>query len=313
MDYSILGRTNLEVSRISLGTAELGLNYGIRESGKTNLIAKEDAIDILKYALNKGINLFDTAPGYGRSEELLGEVIGNRRDCVIATKVPIPFKENRLLAKHDLQQKLNTSIDNSLRNLRRQVLDIAQIHNATVEVMKHGGMVEALLGNRQAGKIRFLGVSVYGEENASFAIQMGCFDVIQVAYSLLDQRMSKYVFPEAKEREVGVINRSVLLKGALSSRAQWLPDELLLLRRASEKILEIFGVSWDALPQLACRFCLSSEFLHTVLIGASNKQEIESAISASLEGPLDQERLKIAKGLGLDDEKLLNPYYWPIL
>jgi aryl-alcohol dehydrogenase-like predicted oxidoreductase len=312
MDYRRLGKTGLNVSRLSLGTAELGLDYGIRQSGKSNLMTKKEALGILRYALDNGINFFDTAPVYGRSEALLGEVIGKQKDCYIATKVPIFSSGRRLLTGKTLEQKLDNSINRSLRTLKRQTLDIVQIHNATVETMKQDAVTGILLKNQQSGKIRFVGVSVYGEENALFAMKMGCFDIIQVAYSLLDQRMAKDIFPIAKELGVGIINRSVLLKGALTPRAKWLPDKLLSLRQASEKIIKNFAISWDTLPQLACRFCLSCKFIHTVLIGTKNKKEIKDAINAYSDGPLGNKELEIAKGLGLDDEKLLNPYYWPM-
>lgn len=312
MKYRQLGRTNLNVSRIALGTVELGMDYGLRHSGESNLLSKDDAIRLLHYAIDRGINLFDTAPAYGTIEEILGKVIGPRSDCYIATKVSIPAYEGRLLTGKKLQKQIDSSLQGSLHALRRDSLDIVQIHNTTLEVIKRGEMMEMLLEAQHRGDVRFVGASVYTEAEALAVIKSGYFDVLQVAYSILDQRMASAVFPAAKEAGVGIINRSALVKGVLTPRMKWLPAELTSLREASEEIINTFGISWDVLPQMALRFCLSSDFVQTVIVGASNEQEIDSAIDAASEGPLDEEKLTIAVDLALHDEHLLNPSYWPI-
>jgi aryl-alcohol dehydrogenase-like predicted oxidoreductase len=312
MDYRLLGRTGLKVSCISLGTVELGIDYGIQKPEGSTRPAKNEAIHLLQYAADSGINLFDTAPGYGNSEELIGLAISSRSDCYIATKVSIPFSADKHTQATDLKKLIYSSMENSLQALRRDVLDIVQIHNATTEVMNQGDITEALLNARQCGKVRFLGVSVYGEESAMTAIKLGCFDVIQVAYNLLDQRMARNVFPLGQLSNIGIINRSALLKGVLTERARWLPNELMELRQMSEKIINTYDISWDSLPLLALRFCLSSEFIHTVLLGVSNKHELDTAIHAALEGPLNDEKLSMAMNFAMHDEILLNPSYWSI-
>ncbi len=312
MKYNLLGRTGLKVSALSLGTVELGMEYGIRKSEISNRPGPNDAINIIRCAVDMGINLFDTAPDYGTSERLLGEAIGSQTDCYIATKVSVPDIKGKQLTGRKLQQEINSSLEKSLRALCREALDIVQIHNAAEETVKQGEITEILMKAKEAGKVRFIGASVYGEEAASAAINDGAFDVIQVAYSLLDQRMARNVLPLAKASQVGVISRSALLKGALTTRAKWLPDELSALRYASERVINTFGISWEDLPETALRFCLSSGFTHTVLVGVNSRQELERAVSAASKNLLDEKRLKMAEGLGLDDETLVNPSYWPI-
>ncbi len=312
MKYNLLGTTGLEVSRMSLGTVELGMDYGIRKNGKSNVPDKETAFRILKHAIDNGINLFDSAPNYGISEKLLGESIGNQSDCYIATKVSAPLLKDRVLTVNELREKLNASLDRSRFLLRREVLDIVQIHNATEEILHQGEITEILLRAQDKGKIRFLGVSVYGVENALAAINSGCFDVIQVAYSMLDQRMDKEVFPLAKLSQVGIINRSVFLKGVLTKRASWLSGELDALKQSSELIVKSFNISWDQLSSKALRFCLSSEFVDTLLIGVNTVEELEHALNSVSEGPMNDETLKMAYGFALSDERLLNPACWSV-
>jgi aryl-alcohol dehydrogenase-like predicted oxidoreductase len=308
----LLGRTNLEVSALSLGTVELGTDYGIRQPGQPGRPDRAESIRLLEYAADRGINLFDTAPAYGDSEKLLGEALGRRNDCHFATKVSMLEKEGKPLSGKPLRKAVSDSLEASLRTLRRDFIDIVQIHNATVETIERGEITEALLKARDAGKIRFLGASVYGEEAALAVIKAGDFDTIQLAYNLLDQRMAGEVFPAACEANIGVICRSALLKGALTERARWLPEELAPLREQVTRAVNSLAGSWEKLPQIALRFCLSSSHISTVLVGASSRQELDAAIEAAAAGPLSNKELEIASGLALADESLINPVNWPI-
>ncbi len=312
MEYRLLGKTGLKVSALSLGTVELGVEYGIRKSDQSNRPSKNEAIHIIRSAVDMGINLFDTAPNYGTSESLLGEAIGPQADCYIATKVNIPGNNGVQLKGSELKKAVSKSIEQSLRNLKREVIDIVQIHNATEKVIKQGEITEALLKAQEDGKVRFIGASVYGESNALSVIHDGSYHVIQAAYSMLDQRLAGNVLPLARNQKIGVISRSALLKGVLTTRAQWLPDELAALRTASERVVNMFGISWDTLSETALRFCLSSELINTVLVGVNSREELESAVNAVEGNMFNETMLRAAEGLGLDDETLVNPSYWSI-
>src|SRR4029077_1986274 len=141
MDYTQLGATELRVSRLGVGTAAFGLDrYGITVPGESR-VDPADAIANIHRAVEGGVNFFDTAPAYGRSEELLGEALADHKDCLVATKVPIPenILDNKLdnkdeISQSELMQRVNKSLDESRRRLRREVLDVVQIHNATVRV-----------------------------------------------------------------------------------------------------------------------------------------------------------------------------------
>ncbi len=308
----VLGRTNLKVSVLSLGTVELGMGYGIRKPGQPERPDRAEAVRLLQSAADRGINLFDTAPAYGESEKLIGEALGRRQDIYLATKVSVPEKDGRLLTGKPLQKTISASLEASLKALKQNCLDIVQIHNATVETIERGEIVEALLRARDAGKVRFLGASVYGEAAALSAIGTGVFDTLQLAYNLLDPRMAVKVFPAAYQSNTGVICRSALLKGALSERAKWLPEALAPLREQAARAMHTLAGSWQKLPQIALRFCLSSPYIDTVLVGASNRRELDSALEAAAAGPLSDHHLELASGLAMSDERLINPVYWSI-
>src|SRR3979411_669613 len=285
MDYIQLGATDLRVSRLGVGTAAFGLDqYGITAPGEGSVDPAEGIANTHR-AVEGGVNFFDTAPAYGRSEELLGEALADHKDCFVATKVPIP-QDLGEISQSELMCRVNQAVDESLRRLRREVLDVVQIHNATVHVLQQGNMVACLERAREAGKLRYIGASVYGEEAALATIRTGKIQILQVALSLLDQRMCEKVIPEARAGGLGVLTRSVLLKGALTKRAQWLPPDLQALSRASERAVRELGTCWELLPSWALRFCLSVEGVHCALSGVRNSAEVEDCLAACTEGPI---------------------------
>ena len=313
MDYRSLGKTGLQVSVIALGTVSLGVDYGIGAPGEFGRPPESDVIRLLQQAADTGINLFDTAPGYGESERLLGQALGQRPNCYFATKVTIPKDaDGSQMHGSQLRRAVQDSLKNSLQALRRDVLDIVQIHNATVEVIAQGEMVKVLLDAQRQGPVRFLGASVYTEAEAMAVIEAGCFDVLQVAYNILDQRMARRVFLAAERADVGIIGRSAFLKGVLTPKAQWLPLELSELRQAAEQARDALAGSWQALPEMALRFCLSASQVATVLVGVRTVDELNQALATEKAGPLSEAILARTSALALSDDRLLNPFYWPV-
>ncbi len=308
-DYVTLGSTGLKVSRLGIGTAAFGVKeYGIPTPGE-DAVSDAGAINAIHAAVDSGINFFDTAPAYGHSEKLLGRALSGRWDCVIATKVSLPAG-SKTPSPLELSAEVNASLDASLRALRRDVLDIVQIHNATIPMLRQGDMVGCLERAREAGKLRWIGASVYGPDTALAAVRTGKIHVLQVALNLLDQRMCQRVLPEAEAAGIGVLTRSALLKGALTKRAQWLPESLELVTRASEQAVQGLGTTWDGLPEMALRFCLTVPAAHTVLVGVRNREELDGCLAAQDAGPLNPLLYETAHTLALDNERLVDPSYW---
>ena len=313
MQYRKLGRTGLRVSAVALGTVSLGVDYGIEAHRGFGRPSPGESISLIREASDAGINLFDTAPAYGVAEELLGTALEGKDDRFIATKIAVPKNpDGTPMQGRELRRAIDESLEHSLRALRRDVLDIVQIHNATVDLVARGEIAEALSDAQREGKVRFLGASVYTEAEAIAVIRAGCFDVLQVAYNLLDQRMAQRVFPAAERAGMGILARSAFLKGALTSKAQSLPAELAELRRAAERARDTLVGTWEKLPQMALRFCLSANQVTTALVGARTFQELEHALAAMESGLLPEEVLEPARELALEEERLLNPCHWPV-
>jgi 1-deoxyxylulose-5-phosphate synthase len=313
MEYISLGRTNLRVSRLALGTAAFGLErYGIGDTDECDSVSEDVAIRLIRAAVENGINFFDTARGYGRSEQVLGRGLAGLSRCVLATKLSVPENLRDLGPSH-LRKAILSSLETSLQELRVETLDIVQIHNATVNVLESGELIEILEEARRQGKLRYLGASVYGVDNAMAAIHCGNIDVLQVALSLLDQRMMSVVLPEAVKHNIGVLARSVFLKGVLTKRATSLPATMDVLASASNRARESLGDTWESLPETGVRFCLSVPGVHSVLMGLRRVEELPAALAAERAGPLSDPVMQKTRTIRLTDEKMLDPSYWPAL
>lgn len=310
MLYKTLGRTGLKVSRLGLGTAEIGFAYGI---GERTLPSGIEAIRLLHYAVDEGITYFDTAYFYGLAEERIGKSgILHNCDVIVATKCGKFLEEGEDPRGKELENRLREHVEASLKRLRVNCLPLLMLHGGSKEQLERGELIAIFKKFQREGKAKFLGISTRGEEATSAAIQSGAFEVIQVAYSILDQRMAKEVLPLAMEKNIGVINRSVFLKGVLTSLYKKLPDQLFQLKvqsRTAEGVAQYLKMD---LPTLALRFVLSNETISTSLVGTNNPANLQKAVEAAEAGPLEKGIvLGLEDLLGIDDPSQVDPIRWP--
>ena len=155
MEYRTLGRTGLSVSLVSLGSG------GPSQLGQNTSVPESEVHTLLHTALDMGINLIDTAAGYGKSEEILGRALKtvDRNRYYIATKTR-PVRENRILSASELAHQVETS----LKRLQLETIDIFQFHG--VQRNEYDGVRDSLVSTAQKlksqGKIRFIGITVLG-------------------------------------------------------------------------------------------------------------------------------------------------------
>lgn len=304
MKYRVLGKTGLKVSSIGFGSAELGMDYGIKVPGKYGKPDKETAKKILYKALDSGINLFDTAPGYGDSESLLGSFIRSEK-CYIATKINIA-KNNNDIAGH-----AEDSVKKSLKNLKREYIDILQIHNIALEAKELECAAHILAGLRKKGLVRFAGISVYGVKDAMVAIQKDFFDVMQIAFSILDQRMLDVAMPAINNCGIGVIGRSAYFRGMLTSKIEYLDDNWRFLKDAVGAIKNKLNINiWNDLTKLALKFCLSAKGIDSVLLGIRGIDELEFALETEKEKRISAGALKELFALRIKDNYWVEPLNW---
>ena len=194
-----LGKTNLEVSRVGMGGIPL------------QRPAEEEAIKVVHRALELGINLFDTAAGYGNSEERIGKALVGRRDqAIIATK---SGKTSKAEAAAELER--------SLKRLQTDVIDIWQLHNISnrkkyAQVTGPGGSLGAAQEALQAGKIRHTGLSSHNLDIAIEAVKSGLFETIQFPFNYVTREPADELISLAQEYDVGFIGMKPFAGGLLN-------------------------------------------------------------------------------------------------
>ena len=302
-----LGRTGLVVSPLALGTVSLGVPYGIPAPG-AQTPGREESLDLLRAARAAGITFYDTAPNYGTAEALLGEALGGDATSIFATKVSLPPVGTRAA---ELTAALAVSVERSRMALRRDRLDVLQIHNLTVADLARPGLADALHGLRQRGWVGALGASIYAEDEALAALASGWCDVLQVPYNLLDQRMRARVFPAARVAGVAVLTRSAYLKGALTGKSAWLPPTMPALRAAVVRLEAQLPPDQADLTAAALRYCVHDPAITSVLVGPAKLAELNQTLALAA-GDLPVElRLRLA-GCLCDDPSVTDPRCWPI-
>jgi 1-deoxyxylulose-5-phosphate synthase len=297
--YQPFGKLGISVSTISLGTVEIGMPYGFYYPGEKAVPEKAESVRLLLQAFESGVNLLDTSPSYGGSEEIVGQALKEwREEVYVATKIPVGIGT----------EELCRSIESSLRSLKREPIDLVQIHNAEGKDLVCGPYWETLLALRKKGYVRWIGASVYGLENAEAALRHPQIAVLQVACNLLDQGMIERILPAAAEKGVGILIRSALLKGVLSDRRSFLPAALTLLKEAAERAGRWAQKYEMDLPIAAIRFCMAQARNGSVLLGVRNAEELETALTAA-SFPIDPQALAEAVSLHLN-EKVTDPRTW---
>jgi aryl-alcohol dehydrogenase-like predicted oxidoreductase len=210
-----LGNTGMEVSILGLGTVKLGRNEAVKYPQGFTLPNDKQASDLLALAREQGINLIDTAPAYGTSEERLGHLLRDQwHDWLICTKVGEDFAEG--ISSYDFSpEHVRFSIERSLQRLNTEVLDIVLVHSDgnDVDIIKRFGTLEALAELKRQGKVRTFGMSTKTVEGGMLAAQQS--DVVMLTWNLHYQDEVP-VIDYCQQHGVGVLIKKALASGHLA-------------------------------------------------------------------------------------------------
>jgi aryl-alcohol dehydrogenase-like predicted oxidoreductase len=211
MNYRELGNTGLMVSEVSFGTWAIGGAWG-----KTN---DSEALKSLEYAIDQGVNFFDTADVYGdgHSEELLAKATKGQEDKIhIATKF---CRQGDIFAPENYSyETVRSYCEDSLRRLNREAIDLYQVHCPATEILKDGQVFEVLDRLQKEGKIRHYGVSVETVEEGLICLEYPNVKSLQVIFNIFRQKPLEVLLPEAYKRGVGILVRLPLASGLLSGK-----------------------------------------------------------------------------------------------
>jgi len=321
MNYRPFGSTGLQVSEIGLGCNTLGGGVFYKDDRAT--------VQLLNLAFDRGINFFDTADsyGFGHTEEILGDTFKGRRDRIlIATKggmlpsslgrfgktlLPIVQPFRSLLQpwkgtlKHATKRRQNFSssyirqaVENSLRRLRTDYLDLYQLHSPPTAVLYQRDVFETLALLKQEGKIRFYGVSAHTIRDALFCLQIPDLSSLQVAFNLLDQEAANVLFDEAVKRGVALIAREPLARGLLTENLAVQTGHLLNTKEEEAAKVNAKALSFlvkengRSLPQAALQFVLHFPQISAVIPGTRSVCHLEHNIGALKASSLSQQELE---------------------
>jgi aryl-alcohol dehydrogenase-like predicted oxidoreductase len=305
MEYRVLGASNLNVSVIGFGAWGIG--------GSPFWSNEGDAVSVraIRKAYDLGINFFDTAPvyGFGHSEELLGKTLKPFRDKVIyATKCGLRWEKKSLgsITKNATRRSILEEIDQSLKRLDTDYIDLYQVHWPDIETSQEETM-ETLLEAQEQGKVKVIGVSNYSVEQMVAIMKSGKIESLQPDYSLLNRSIEKEVVPYCERNKIGIIAYSPLASGLLTGKygknakfSDWRGKGIIgcfsgaQFEKNMEKVarLKAMGKSiGKTCGQMAINWVVSQGQLTTALLGVKNEQQVEENVDA-LSWKLDSRQLE---------------------
>lgn len=307
MQTALLGNTALRVSRLGLGTAEIGFAYGL---GSPTVPSEDDTLALLREAVGMGVTFFDTANYYGLAEERIGKSgILKNPGVVVCTKCAQFLEKGEYFEPAELERKIREQVESSLQHLAVEALPLLLLHGPSAKQMGDAVLLSVIEKLKTEGKIRFWGVSTRGVEAPLAAIEAGA-DVLELAFSIADRRMEP-VFAAAQEKGVGVINRSVYLKGTFAGKAQYLPEVLEPLKKTVEAAGAIAHELNMPLTELALRYTLSEPAIGVSLVGTATLPHLRSAAEALARGPLPADVVEKLRSVALTDPEQVDPARWP--
>ncbi|MBI2893622.1 MAG: aldo/keto reductase [Deltaproteobacteria bacterium] len=288
-----LGSTGIEVSEIGLGTWGMsGDSYGP--------VDDSESVRLVERAIELGVTLIDTADAYGRGRVLglIGEAIRGKRDSIVlSVRIGNDFYRS-VVKKNFAPSYLAWAVEQSLRRLGTDRLDLLLLHNPANETLRRGDCFRAARDLRSSGKIRAWGASVTSGDDARLAVDGGA-EVIQLPYNLLHGQPMNAVISDLPEPRPGLIAYSALEYGILAGaaspsarfgekdhrRRRYTREEL---RSRAAKVGRLRFLVHDdvqTMAQAALRFCLANHALSSVLAGTRSALHLEQDVEASVPPP----------------------------
>jgi aryl-alcohol dehydrogenase-like predicted oxidoreductase len=292
MEFVDIPGTELHVSRVALGTWAMG---GWMWGGTD----ERESVKTIWRALDQGINLIDTAPAYGSgvSEEIVGKAVASanlRAHTVIATKVGLEMRDGKAY-RNATRQRILQEVDDSLRRLRTDYIDIYQVHwpDPLVPIEE---TAEAMRGLYDLGKIRAIGVSNFSVEQMERFRQVAPLHVLQPPYNLFERDIEAELLPYARANNIATFGYGALCRGLLSGRMQadttFAGDDL---RRTDPKFQPPrFAQYLAAVRQLDQ---LARDRFHRRVIHLAVRWMLDQGISVALWGGRHPDQLEPALGV----------------
>jgi len=319
VDYTVLGRTGLKVSRLGLGCGGVS-RLGQKEGGSVKA-----AVSIVEHAIALGINVIDTAPVYDTEEIVAAALKGKRDEIVLSSKSLLPKDLSRLspssignrfyrygsnlLTRLINGNELRRNIESSLCRLETDYLDICHLHAVTKSQYFHvvSELLPTLERLREEGKIRFLGITetLADTDHRMLvkAMEDDCWDVMMMCFNFDETSGRHFVLPEARKRNVGIMIMSAAKPAVAGQPHRKLRSRIRSFSGSARiKNLSSRANSENSPFATAYRYCLDEPGVHVVLMGTGNREHLAANVRAINEGPLDPEtRTRLEHGARISE------------
>ena len=312
MEYIKLGKTGLKVSVACLGCG------GSSTIGKSTGKTENQSINLIKTALDLGVNFFDTANVYG-TQKILGKAIKNvsRDQIVISTKHQISTKDKKFSSIDII-----SGIENSLKELKTDYIDIFHLHGVAPKDFDHAiSLIPELMREKEKGKFRFLGITEsspidHNQITISKALNTNYFDVMMLAFSIMNQNAKKEILPKTMSKNIGTMSMFVVrslfsVKGRLKKeidrlvKNKQLPEWLFDEKEPLEYFLKDSGA--NNIIDACYRYVRHQKGIDTVLFGTGDIDHLKKNIRSIVNSKLSDECINKfnqyfshLKGVGLD-------------
>lgn len=319
VDYTVLGRTGLKVSRLGLGCGGVS-RLGQKEGGSVKA-----AVSIVEHAIALGINVIDTAPVYDTEEIVAAALKGKRDEIVLSSKSLLPKDLSRLspssignrfyrygsnlLTRLISGNELRRNIESSLCRLETDYLDICHLQAVTKSQYFHvvSELLPTLERLREEGKIRFLGITetLADTDHRMLvkAMEDDCWDVMMMCFNFDETSGRHFVLPEARKRNVGIMIMSAAKPAVAGQPHRKLRSRIRSFSGSARiKNLSSRANSENSPFATAYRYCLDEPGVHVVLMGTGNREHLAANVRAINEGPLDPEtRTRLEHGARISE------------
>lgn len=264
------------MSDIALGTAQIGMDYGVNNQTR---FSGDNSKAILALAKTFGISYIDTAKSYGVAEKLIGEAIDEQK-----WKVNVVTKLKKLEGSN-LESEIDRQIMDSCQTLNQSVIEGVMVHDFS-QIITYPELLRVLSDIKAKGRILSVGVSLYEIEQLDYLMnqERGIVDFIQVPYSMLDRSFESYF---SKLEELGILCdiRSVFLQGLIFQEHDKMTEENRFYIR---QYLEIAKRHDMSLYELALRFVCANDYVRRIVVGVDNTKQLEDLFQLYAKVSLDK-------------------------
>jgi aryl-alcohol dehydrogenase-like predicted oxidoreductase len=304
----VTDRRGQPLSRLMLGTVQFGLPYGV--ANRTGQPSYEAVREMIRCAVDAGINGFDTASAYGISESILGRVLaelGLADQLLVVTKVS-PLTAEEASDRPTAERAIRDSIDRSRQALRSDRLPLVLFHR--VEDAVHGDLMEDL---KREGRIERWGVS--GDHDPTTALRLlgdTRIEALQLPGNLLDRRhANRGVYQAAERAGVAVFVRSVYLQGLLQMPEAEIPAPLRAVIEPRRELTDLAARFGLTLGELAVRYVLSQRGVISVVVGCETIDQLRENITLIDRGALELELIQAVDRIAIDlPDEVITPSSW---